>query len=722
MSRKEQEIYEFGDFQFDIGKCALTRSGRPVVLQKKSFELLCLLVRSGGDLVTRDEVMDELWADTFVADNNLSQHICSLRKALGENGDASTKFIETVPRLGYRFVGDVRCLGAPRDLYLGQNGSSALTEPDDSIVPPASLPLHRNSVAALILGVLLLGAAATIFWQFFAGSRDDPSLPASDHRGLAARFERSISNKIADAQAGSISPNGKLVVFTQILNDRESLWIRHLESARTSMIGNRINGEYRVPLFSPDSESVYFLTPRTEAHRYDLDRVSVFGGAAVRIKEDIGAAYAVSAQTGDLAFVRVLTDRDECVLSISDGNGETERPIARRYRPNCYDLLQWAPDAKTIVSSVRANEPGDNSTEIIATEIEGGTEKHLTRERWLTIRDMAWLPGANVWLVTGRKSHGTDFNRLWYVDPKSANAVRISSETVNFNSISVSADGGSVVAKRVTLDSGLAIATADNAAGTEKRIVSAYGNLAWAGGKVYYRTSNEKALWAINPDGTGAQQIDGPAHVHISSSLDGKFIVSAKENGGRLDLWRMNAEGFDQTQLTFGGGAQRPVISPDNVWVYYQSTAGPKLSIWKVPLAGGEPALVIDHGASPSLSPDGMSLAYYATGKDDIIIFDLATQKPVRSFTLPEYSVSADRIQWAADSLGVYVGPENKARTGNIWLLSLRDGKAAKVTGFTSDRLFDFQFSPDQTMIAMNRGNWISEVVLIDLADPPRPN
>ena len=112
MSRKEQEIYEFGDFQLDIGKCALTRSGRPVVLQKKSFELLCLLVRSGGDLVTRDEVMDELWADTFVADNNLSQHIRSLRKALGENGDASTKFIETVPRLGYRFVGDVRCLGA----------------------------------------------------------------------------------------------------------------------------------------------------------------------------------------------------------------------------------------------------------------------------------------------------------------------------------------------------------------------------------------------------------------------------------------------------------------------------------------------------------------------------------------------------------------------------------------------------------------------------------
>ena len=96
MSNTGQEIYEFGDFRLDIGKAVLTRTGSVVVLQRKSFELLCLLVRSGGNLLTRGELMDQLWGDTFVSDNNLSQQVRALRKALDDNGNG-TKLIETVP-------------------------------------------------------------------------------------------------------------------------------------------------------------------------------------------------------------------------------------------------------------------------------------------------------------------------------------------------------------------------------------------------------------------------------------------------------------------------------------------------------------------------------------------------------------------------------------------------------------------------------------------------
>jgi len=66
-----------------------------------------VFVKSKGNLITRDELMDELWADTFVEENNLSQHISALRKALGKSDDETT-FIETVPRHGYRFVADVK--------------------------------------------------------------------------------------------------------------------------------------------------------------------------------------------------------------------------------------------------------------------------------------------------------------------------------------------------------------------------------------------------------------------------------------------------------------------------------------------------------------------------------------------------------------------------------------------------------------------------------------
>ncbi len=107
MDVQNREIYEFQDFQLDIGKGVLLRNGQTVNLQWKTFELLCLLVRLNGNLITRDEAMDALWADTFVEENNLSQHVRALRKTLGEDEDGSV-FIETVPRRGYRFLPSVR--------------------------------------------------------------------------------------------------------------------------------------------------------------------------------------------------------------------------------------------------------------------------------------------------------------------------------------------------------------------------------------------------------------------------------------------------------------------------------------------------------------------------------------------------------------------------------------------------------------------------------------
>ncbi len=89
MNGQKQEIYEFDAFQLDIGKGILLREGQPVSMQWKTFETLCVFVKSNGNLLTRDELMNALWADTFVEDNNLSQHIRALRKALGENGSDS---------------------------------------------------------------------------------------------------------------------------------------------------------------------------------------------------------------------------------------------------------------------------------------------------------------------------------------------------------------------------------------------------------------------------------------------------------------------------------------------------------------------------------------------------------------------------------------------------------------------------------------------------------
>lgn len=100
-------FYEFGEFRLDVEKHRLLREGEIVSLTPKAVETLRVLVERPGVLVERDELMDFVWHDVTVEDGNLSVTISMLRKALGEDGN-SRKFIETVPRLGYKFVAEVR--------------------------------------------------------------------------------------------------------------------------------------------------------------------------------------------------------------------------------------------------------------------------------------------------------------------------------------------------------------------------------------------------------------------------------------------------------------------------------------------------------------------------------------------------------------------------------------------------------------------------------------
>ena len=101
--------YEFGEFRLDASQRVIFRSGRPVPLAPKVLETLLALVERGGTLVTKDELMARLWPDTFVEESNLTQNVFQLRKVLGE-GQNGTNYIETVPRRGYRFVGEVKPL------------------------------------------------------------------------------------------------------------------------------------------------------------------------------------------------------------------------------------------------------------------------------------------------------------------------------------------------------------------------------------------------------------------------------------------------------------------------------------------------------------------------------------------------------------------------------------------------------------------------------------
>jgi DNA-binding winged helix-turn-helix (wHTH) protein/tetratricopeptide (TPR) repeat protein len=102
-----RQIYEFGPFRVDGAERTLLCEGSQIALTDKVFDLLWLLVQNRGHALTKAELMQGLWPDTVVEENNLTVNISTLRKALGENA-GQRRYIETLSRRGYRFVADVR--------------------------------------------------------------------------------------------------------------------------------------------------------------------------------------------------------------------------------------------------------------------------------------------------------------------------------------------------------------------------------------------------------------------------------------------------------------------------------------------------------------------------------------------------------------------------------------------------------------------------------------
>jgi DNA-binding winged helix-turn-helix (wHTH) protein/TolB-like protein len=112
MELKTGSFYECGPFRLEPAEHRLTRDGSPVALAPKAFELLVFLVQNQGRLVTKDQIMQAVWPGSFVEEANLTVSISVLRKALGEK-DSDLRYIETVPKKGYRFTASVKEVRTP---------------------------------------------------------------------------------------------------------------------------------------------------------------------------------------------------------------------------------------------------------------------------------------------------------------------------------------------------------------------------------------------------------------------------------------------------------------------------------------------------------------------------------------------------------------------------------------------------------------------------------
>src|SRR5262245_10042537 len=179
-----RHFYDFGPFRVDAAERLLWRDGKALPLKPKTFDLLFVLVRRPGRVIEKDELMQQIWPDSFVEENNLADNIYKLRKVLGD-GENGSRYIETVPKRGYRFVADVT---------RHENGESVLAMPQvaGSVTPDASegqgirvgtatpeiaLPPsvdQQRRVLSVALAVFVLLSAAAVWWFAFRKKESAP--------------------------------------------------------------------------------------------------------------------------------------------------------------------------------------------------------------------------------------------------------------------------------------------------------------------------------------------------------------------------------------------------------------------------------------------------------------------------------------------------------------------------------------------------------------------
>ena len=284
MSHPVRHFYEFGEFRLDAQKPRLFRNGEVVPLTPKAIETLVVMVQNAGKLLEREELMQTVWAGTFVEDANLTVAVSQLRKALGPNAEC----IQTIPRVGYRFVANVKALEETAAPLIVEKHTLSQTIVEEEIVcDNADVPLASPSSIArsdpkaltvqqpvirgltqrrIILTMIVLATAAAagfVFWRFLR----KPNLPntSSQVKSMAILPFKTFKGNAEDEYLGLGLADA---LITQVGMMRE-ISIRPLSAVR------KYDSENQDPLEVGRALSVEAVLEGTVQHEGDLLRVTM---------------------------------------------------------------------------------------------------------------------------------------------------------------------------------------------------------------------------------------------------------------------------------------------------------------------------------------------------------------------------------------------------------------------------------------------------------------
>lgn len=753
MSFSIEHFYRFGDFTLDVDQRILLRKGRPRPLAPKVFDTLVILVEKKGRIVAKDELMSRLWPDTFVEEANLTFNVQQLRKALGDNARKPI-YIETVTRRGYRFISTVEEIpnvsagnqtadrsriadsgvvgGAPegrtehQDFGVGnkqekeispegtQEGSSTTHRVDTEPKKSNKRNLYLTAVVLIIL------AGSGIVASRFSKRRAGNELRADSSTSLTTlpRIEKLTAT--GQSRMVAMSPDGRYIAYTRQFENKTSIWLRELATNNNVEIVSGKGGIYGLA-FGHNGQHLFFARrgePISEPLLYQtaLYRVSLVGGMPTKIVDTLEGKFSISEDDKQIAFIRQAISRDgerEGALMVVNSDGSGERCLLVGTHPDELDSPLWSPSGESIICACGSSDGGGQRVSLVQVKLADGTKTELTADKFFHISRMAWLPDKRAILMSANKNLGFP-GQLWRVSYPAMEMTQITNDPGDYLDLSIASNADSAVATQSTRVSDIWLGPATEPERL-KKITQGISDFCWTpSGRVIYSSTatGNIDLWIMQPDGSEQRQLTVKSGVNLrpAVALDGRYLVFMSNRTGTFQAWRTNLDGTNQTQLTDGAAKDYSAVSPDGKWVLYNTADD--WHLWKVSIDGGEPVQLAPYVAlRPSVSPDGKMIACVGrneTGRK-LLILSFETGQLLREFRFVGWS---SRLQWTPDSKGLIYAAQNDG-IGTILEQSLDGEVPISIAEIGEDELFDFGYSFEGQLLAVIRGGWRHDIVLI---------
>ncbi len=251
MSQQTQHFYEFGEYRIEAAERLLRRDDNVVSLPPKAIDLLLVMLESNGRVMTKEDLMAQVWADTFVEEANLSHNVFLLRKALGDAKNGA-KYIETIPRRGYRFAADLTQNAADTNAFFAREQTRSRIVIEEEIEVDGALhtqkkkgdKISKRKPTAAIAVVLLLVIGSLLAYRYKGVENEINSVAAPVESIAVMPFANEsgnseieyLSDGVTEALIGTLSQLPNLKVKA-----RSSVFRYKGKDATPQTIGKELN-------------------------------------------------------------------------------------------------------------------------------------------------------------------------------------------------------------------------------------------------------------------------------------------------------------------------------------------------------------------------------------------------------------------------------------------------------------------------------------------------